>query len=272
MPSQSDPQAAERDNFAQIRRLNQRGGRTLSVVDLAERGTMPPEMAAFCWLMLERGASLLTGAVPGGVGKTTLMAALLAFLPLGERIVTVEDAAVIARAQRGSPEPPATVLAHEIGPGHWFGYIWGRQAADFFGLWRRGLRRVSCLHTDEPEQTREALTAIGVTDEDLRHVDLQLYMRAERSAVGLLRRVSELHCHAGGRLRCLWRWDAAQDAFEPGVEREEVCRLLGEGSDAGPAEFAARWRGRQGSIEGLCAEEVRDFQDVRRRVLASRRG
>ncbi len=52
-----------------------------------------------------------------GVGKTTLMATLLGFLPPGERIVTGSRRGVIEQGLHGEVEPPATFLAHEIGSG-----------------------------------------------------------------------------------------------------------------------------------------------------------
>ena len=67
----------ERRNRQQIEQLNQRGGRTLSIVDLIQAGTLSVEMAACAMRAMHQGASLLTGARPGGAGKTTLMAAIL---------------------------------------------------------------------------------------------------------------------------------------------------------------------------------------------------
>ena len=72
----------EQDNHRQIEQLNQRGGRMLSIVDLIQAGTISVEMAAYAMRAMEAGDSLLTAARPGGAGKTTLMAALLNFLPL----------------------------------------------------------------------------------------------------------------------------------------------------------------------------------------------
>jgi type IV secretory pathway ATPase VirB11/archaellum biosynthesis ATPase len=81
----------ERHNHQQIERLNQRGGRTLSIVDLIQAGTLTVEMAACAMRAMHEGASLLTGARPGGAGKTTLMAAILNFLPPQVALITVDD-------------------------------------------------------------------------------------------------------------------------------------------------------------------------------------
>jgi len=90
----------ETHNRRQIEQLNQRGGRMLSIVDLILAGTISVEMSAYAMRAIHRGASLLTGARPGGAGKTTLMAALLSFLPPGVPIVTVDRSRVIADGLR----------------------------------------------------------------------------------------------------------------------------------------------------------------------------
>lgn len=259
--------ALERQNLAQIERLNQRGRRTLSIADLIAAGTINPEMAALCWLMVEGGASLLTGAVPGGAGKTTLMAALLSFLPPGERIATVSGPEVLRRVERGGMPGPTTLLAHEIGSGHWFGYIWGRQAARFFAAWRHGARRVTCLHSDDPEQTAEALRALGVADQDLAHVALQLYMRVSGGWARPLRRVASLHARLAGRLRALYRWRAEDDALQLAMPRGEVCALLADQGDGDGGDLNRRWREREEMLAALAADGPRDYADVRWRIV-----
>lgn len=58
----------------------------LSVVDLLDAGTLDLRLAAYLMRVIGRGASILACAGPGGTGKTTLMAALLFFLPSNGRI------------------------------------------------------------------------------------------------------------------------------------------------------------------------------------------
>ena len=98
--------------------------RTLSIVDLIQAGTLNVEMAAYAMRARHEGASLLTAARPGGAGKTTLMAALLSFLPPGVPIVTVDSSRVIREGLAAwLPNPRATwptKLAPGAGsPGGW---------------------------------------------------------------------------------------------------------------------------------------------------------
>jgi len=196
--------------------LNQRGGRTLSIVDLISAGTIDQQMAAYALRAMGKGASLLTGARRSGVGKTTLMAALLNFLPPDVPIVTVDGAAVIADALRRPAQGPSCLLAHEFGAGHWFGYIWGRDVADFLSLLDPPRRIASCLHAD----TLEELTGIvcspplGATRDALGRVDLILFMCLSPAASGYCRRVATFYEADGqGGHRLLFQWDPDSDSF-----------------------------------------------------------
>ena len=67
--------------MAEIDRCNQRSARMLSIVDLLEAGTLSPALAAYLLAAISRGASFMVGALPGSAGKTTVMGALLNFVP-----------------------------------------------------------------------------------------------------------------------------------------------------------------------------------------------
>ncbi len=206
----------ERSNREQIEMLNQRGGRTLSIVDLIEAGTLNVEMAACGMRAMAEGASLLTGARPGGAGKTTLMAAFLNLLPPGVRIVTVDRPAVIAQALADPPSKPLCYLAHEIGSGHWYGYIWGRQVADFFSLIEGPRRVASCLHADTLDELVGILTSppLGVSAEAIGGVGLIMFMHADWGLRGIRRRVASFHLADGhGGHRKVFEWDSRADAF-----------------------------------------------------------
>jgi flagellar protein FlaI len=66
----------------------------LSILHLIDKGTVNFELAAQLWLYVEglsvRPANILIAGGPG-VGKTTLLNALFSFMPVSERIVTIED-------------------------------------------------------------------------------------------------------------------------------------------------------------------------------------
>jgi len=178
----------ERWNREQIEMLNQRGGRTLSIVDLIEAGTLSIEMAACGMRAVANGASLLTGARPGGAGKTTLMATFLNLLPPGVRIVT----------------------------GHWYGYIWGRQVAEFLALIEGPRRVASCLHADTLDELKAILTSppLGASDEAIRRVGLIMFMHADWGIRGIRRRVASFYlANPDGRHELVFQWERESDAF-----------------------------------------------------------
>ncbi len=144
-----------------IDRANQRGGRMLSVVDLIERETLSVRQAAWLVNRIEDGASWFVGAQPGGAGKTAVMAALLAMLPEGEKIVLTEHGGGWEKSVRGT-----CLLSYEIGSGHYDAYIWGAELRRFAELGADGCRLVTNLHADTLEQARaQIVDENGVPEE-----------------------------------------------------------------------------------------------------------
>jgi flagellar protein FlaI len=64
-------------------------GPPLSIVELIRRGTLDAELAALLWLLVEARLPVIVGATPQRAGKTTLLVALLDFLPPGAQVVTL---------------------------------------------------------------------------------------------------------------------------------------------------------------------------------------
>ena len=159
----SDFHLIEEQNLTEIESLNQRGGRMLSMVDLLEAETVSVEMAGYLLFAMRHGASVLTGARPGGAGKTALLGAILDLLPPGEQIVTVGRREVL----RSAPPKPACFLVHEIGSGPYYGYLWGDDVPLFIRKAAEGYRIGATIHADDAEEVRNELSVLGVSSEDL---------------------------------------------------------------------------------------------------------
>ncbi len=218
----------EAQNHRQIEALNQRGGRTLTIVDLIRAGTITPVMAAYAMRAIENGASILTAAKPGGAGKTTLLAALLHFLPPGVPIITVARSEVIAEGLKRPPERPACYLAHEIGSGRWFAYIWGRDVVSFLSLIQGERRIASCLHADTLEELREMFTGppIHASRKLVARVGLILFMFAGIIEGRFRHRVSTVYQADGkGGHRLVFRWHKEGDRFESLLTAEDLAAL-----------------------------------------------
>ena len=244
----------ETHNHREIEHLNQRGGRTLSIVDLIRAGTISLEMSAYAMRAMQRGASLLTGARPGGAGKTTLVAALLGFLPPDVPIITVDQSSVITGGLARPSNEPACYLAHEIGSGHWYGYLWGRDVARFLSLIEGERRVASCLHADTLEELTDIVCSppLEATRESLGRVSLVLFMHVSRTPGGYRRRVSTFWESDGqGGHRLLYQWEPRSDTFE---------RMSPPGDPDDLPRYVA-------FIERLVAEGEVDTRAVRQKVV-----
>jgi len=246
----------QRANLAEIESLNQRGGRTLSIVDLIADGTLTVEMGGYLLAKMADGASVLTVAGPGGTGKSTLLANLLGFLPPGERITSTASPEVISCGLRQTS--PACYLAHEIGSGHWYGYIWGRQVAEFFSLAERGHRLAAAIHADTLDELTRSLydPPLNVSEQALRAIELICFMVMHKGTGGVKRRVSEVHALAGDEYCLAYSWNATSDRF---TEADLDAALFAGGRQLLPAavEF----------VQQLVTDNVCDFAACRRAVL-----
>lgn len=244
----------EQHNHQEIERLNQRGGRTLSIVDLIQAGTINVEVASYAMRAMAEGASLLTGARPGGAGKTTLMAALLGLLPPDVPIITADEPSVIREAGQRPADVPACYLVHEIGSGHWYGYLWGQDVARFLSLVDGRRRVASCLHADDLEELTDVLCSppLEVSRQALARVGLILFMHVSPDPRGYRRRVARVwEADGHGGHRQLFRWNEACDTFEP------------TGQPARPEELVPYRR----FLQGLLDQNESRFEAVRRSVL-----
>ncbi len=211
---QNDVQTRVQAHVYEIDRCNQRGGRMLSLIDLWDAGSVDLSLAAYLAAMMRSGASLLVGARPGGAGKTAVMCALLNFLPARTAIQPVAGQAALAGALRDSHPGETCYVAHEIGAGPYYAYLWGGQARAFFGLAAQGHTIASNLHADTLRETREQLCREnGVEQAHLDAVTLKVYLRTSRQSGGSLRRwVGRVYENDGAQERLLWEWTRG-DAF-----------------------------------------------------------
>jgi len=238
-------------NLRDIESLNQRGGRMLSVVDLIADGTLDVPCAGYLLAEVSRGASFICAAGPGGVGKTTLMASLLSFLPPTERIVTV-----ISPWDMDEPDGAECYLCHEIGAGGYFGYMWGDDAARFLSLGAQG-RIAATLHAETvPELSRQLLGPDNrVAPADLAAIGLLAFMVRE----GGRRRVSSVHEADPGDEPSFtqsieWRPDTDTFFLRPLGCLDGMCASVGSGD---PLVMRAT-----DLVQGLVDEDARDLKEV----------
>lgn len=229
----------EKHNLKEINRLNQRGGRMLSIVDLLKRGTLSLDMASYLTAWVQFNPSFLTAALKSGTGKTTLMGALLNLLKPGIEIKSIEDI----------PEPKQDVkyMIHEIGEGPYYSYLW-EEAPKFFSLDKGTI--VSGLHADSFEEIREKLIGeIGVKEKDFQKLDLILIMKKLDR-----RRVTEIYENQGD-FKLIYRWDENKKKFE----RVSKSKFIKDNKER--IEKARRF------LKGLIDKDIVELEKVRQELL-----
>jgi hypothetical protein len=182
------------------------------------------------------------------------MAALLNFLPRDVPIVTVDRSSVLSDGLARPAGEPACYLAHEIGSGHWYGYIWGRDVARFLSLIEDKRRVASCLHADTLEELTDIVCSppLEATRESLGRVSLILFMHVSGTLGRYRRRVSTFwESDGAGRHRLLYQWEPRSDEFE------RVCPPSGPDDLPRYVEF----------IERLVNEGEVDTRAVRSKVV-----
>ncbi len=225
----------------------------LSVVDLIAAGTMDVPLTSWLLAAISRGNSFIVGANPGGAGKTTVMAALLNFIPADMRLMPLESEHTVRQAAR-THELPTCWICHEIGDGPYYAYLWGPAVGEMLRLARPGLTVASNLHADTLEQCRSQIcqengVAQGVFDS----VPLLLFMHVARSGYRMIRRIATAYEAAAGGHRLVWRWDERTDRFEQVAASDLVTRETVTVAEQ--------------TVRALLATGVQTIEQVRRFIL-----
>jgi hypothetical protein len=148
-------------NLDQINSLNQRGGRMLSIIDLIDKKTIPLSLAAYLAIYASEGCNFLTAAMPGGAGKTAVMGALMGLLPAHFEIRTIENEIYPRNMEKGREESPIAYVIHEIGQGHWYGYIWGRPVLEVIEHLDLHTKLFTNMHPDTIEDIYSTFEGFG---------------------------------------------------------------------------------------------------------------
>ena len=234
----------------EINRCNQRGGPMLSVVDLIDAGTTTAELAAYCLAAIGRGASFMVGALPGGAGKTTVMGALLNFVPADVELVPADGDGAIHRGL-DAPSPRRCFICHEIGSGPYYAYLWDQELRDYFSLAEVGHMLATNLHADTYEQAHDQLCRQNeVPETALWRMNLMLFLSVHRGR----RRIEEV-----------WESDGQQ-----------AHRLVYEVCNSGRVGCshlvtAPKLAAAGEVIESLVSSGLRTIEDVRARILQTGR-
>lgn len=206
----------------EIENCNQRGGRMLSIVDLIDAGTVSRELAAYALAAIGGGASFMVGALPGGAGKTTVMGALLNFVPADVELAAADRMATITRGL-ARPSPRRCYICHEIGNGSYYAYLWGEALRAYFELPAVGHMLATNLHADTFEQAHTQICRDnGVPEKAFRQMNLIFFLSVRRDGGHYARRIEEVWESDGtGPHRCVFATDSS-----PRVDRSSLASTV----------------------------------------------
>jgi hypothetical protein len=258
-----------------------------SIVELIGAGTMDADLAATIWLLVEGRVPLVVAGDGQGVGKSTLLGALLDFLPSDLRIVELRGADEtfdwlpqaselgwpgVPAVPVGAPVRPETtvILATELSD-HTPACTWGETARVAVRAAAVGYGLAATIRGGSLDDVLDGLRArpVGLGDDELTRLGVVLVLRrvdGDRRrviAAHYLRPVArDMHGHVQ-RLgpAVLATWDPATDGFEQfgwGVTPELAARV---GRRAG--DFELEWAGRRAFLDDLVARGVTEVGAVR---------
>lgn len=201
--------------------------RPLSIAQLIRAGSVDVQTAALIWLLLDQRSSFIiagpTDPKPG-VGKTTVLNALLQFLPsevtLAYTSGVYEDFAFTRLAQ-GAPDS-TYVLCNEISDHQPF-YMWGRVARKYLLLASQGYRIGTTMHADTIDDVIYLLhNELRISSEAICHLGLVLHIGLIIQESAVQRRWLSVHFlqppsnsrkpHESVPIQ-LSRWDERADTF-----------------------------------------------------------
>ena len=131
----------------------------MSIGDLLRDGTLDLESAAVLWAALARRSSLAVIAGPSGAGKTTVLTALLDFLPPGMRRVYLRGCFETFSFQDDPAVVPndTVLLVNEISS-HLPVYLWGPAVERALGAAEDGFTLLATAHAESVPQFVNTLT------------------------------------------------------------------------------------------------------------------
>ncbi len=169
----------------------------LSVFDLLEAKTLDLDLAAYLMARISRGASFMVGSVPGGAGKTTVMCALLNFIPVGVPLIAATPEAVY-KASKTAASSRACYICHEIGSGSYFAYLWSDALRAYCRLSENGHVLATNLHADDLEEARDRVCGDNDVGRELfNRFELLIFLRIEGSYLKTHRWIEKVYSGDG---------------------------------------------------------------------------
>jgi hypothetical protein len=163
----------------------------MSAVELIGTPTIDARLMATLWAVVERRRGVMLSSEAPQAGKTTLLSALVDFLPPDTTGIFVrgwwEEYDWLDEIEPGT----GFLLINEMSD-HLPIYVWGRAARGALMLAGKGWGIGATMHADSlPEALSSLRTHLGATDTDLAGLTVYLQYSAYLTPAGMYRRVEE---------------------------------------------------------------------------------
>jgi type IV secretory pathway ATPase VirB11/archaellum biosynthesis ATPase len=168
------------------------GRKEMSISMLVKNGTLSAEALAYIWIALESKLNIIISGAPAS-GKTTLLLALMSFIPRYEKIITIEEDVNELKSSRdynlislyGSKNAAFTTRDQVINSLRMrpdriiIGEVRGAEAKEMFSASNLGMPFITTMHSNEGGSAiikKLIIKPMGVEPNSLSALDIALYM------------------------------------------------------------------------------------------------
>jgi len=282
--------ARKGSNFT-IRKFTER---PLTPINLLNLKTIDTKMAAFLWLAIEYGRSIL---ITGGVasGKTSLLNALSLFIKPELRIVSIEDTPELRLPHPHWVPAVARLPIAEIGgkklgevdlfdllreslrqrPDYLIvGEVRGREAYVLFQQIATGHASMSTIHADSMERLMDRLTTppINLPGNLVEALDIIIFIMRLKYGAIYVRRVSSVYEILGFDRKKnipivneIFKWDPENDRFNP-VNPSIILKKISQHYGVPVETLQSEINQRVKVIDWMVEKNIQDYRDVARVV------
>jgi archaeal flagellar protein FlaI len=260
--------------------------RPLSIIELIKSGTLTVKLAGQLWLYAEglggiKPANIIISGGPG-TGKTTLLNALLGFIPEKERLIVIEDTLELntdleencSRLESDEETSLADLVKNSLRmrPDRIIvGEVRGREAEDLMTAMNIGKYCMGTLHASTARETIMRLEnePMNVPEVLVNLIDVFVIMRRYNINGRIQRAVGELVETAGMErkmvlLSSLWTYDLVKGEFEESnissIYRDRLMQISGKSAK----EIMEETKIRTNLIARLLEKDITDTAEVTR--------
>ena len=265
-------------------------------MDLIKNKTLSTEVAAFLWLMVEgMGIEPMNIIVAGGTssGKTTTLNALGSFIPISERMISIEDTLELDFGERENwIQMEARLKTRDMADVSMddllrnslrmrpdriiVGEVRGSEAKTMFVAMDTGHRGlIGTLHANNAKETiiRLKNEPMAVPEAMLPLLDLIVvqYRRYQKST-GIIRRVSQItelsRMNDQVLLSDVFEWDPEKDVLKRTDVPSRELEVLAEGSGNTKKELMREMAVRQRILDWMMQKKITNKSDVDKIIQA----